>query len=145
MKDDILLSMANCDTALKCAEFLGIPYTTFVRKAIQFGVYSPNQGRANIQRYNREAKALSVFVKNSAHPTGTAKGLALELGLKTYCCEICGLSEWLSKRLVIELHHIDGDSRNHELSNLQMLCPNCHSQTLNWKSRNTKHESSSLS
>ena len=31
-----------------------------------------------------------------------------------------------------QLHHIDGDNTNNELSNLQILCPNCHSQTENY-------------
>ena len=34
--------------------------------------------------------------------------------------------------LVIQLHHIDGNRDNNSLDNLQMLCPNCHSQTENY-------------
>ena len=49
--------------------------------------------------------------------------------IKANKCEICGLSEWNGKALVIQLHHIDGNKHNNVLSNLQMLCPNCHSIT----------------
>lgn len=35
-----------------------------------------------------------------------------------------------------QLDHIDGDSTNHKLENLRMLCPNCHSQTETYASRN---------
>jgi hypothetical protein len=42
-------------------------------------------------------------------------------------CEICGAKEWMGETLSLELHHIDGDHTNNELSNLQILCPNCHS------------------
>lgn len=28
------------------------------------------------------------------------------------------------------IHHIDGNPRNNELSNLVLLCPNCHSQVI---------------
>lgn len=34
--------------------------------------------------------------------------------------------------LVIQLHHIDGNRNNNSLDNLEMLCPNCHSQTENY-------------
>lgn len=39
-----------------------------------------------------------------------------------------------------QLHHIDGDETNNELSNLQMLCPNCHSQTDNYCGQANKKE-----
>lgn len=51
------------------------------------------------------------------------------------CCE-CGILEWNNKPIILEIHHIDGDSKNNKLENLQLLCPNCHSQTDNHKSKN---------
>jgi hypothetical protein len=53
-------------------------------------------------------------------------------------CEICGINEWLGKPLRCELHHIDGDNKNNELNNLQILCANCHGQTENWRGKNKK-------
>ena len=32
----------------------------------------------------------------------------------------------------IQLDHIDGDSDNNDLKNLRLLCPNCHSLTVNF-------------
>ena len=55
--------------------------------------------------------------------------------LKTYECEICGITEWENKNIVLQLHHIDGDNTNNEIQNLQILCPNCHSQTDNYCKR----------
>ena len=54
--------------------------------------------------------------------------------LKEYKCENpeCGLSEWHGKPIKLQIHHIDGDHFNNELSNLIILCPNCHSQTENF-------------
>ena len=40
----------------------------------------------------------------------------------------------------LELHHIDGDKSNNNLNNLQLLCPNCHSYTDNFGSKNIKHK-----
>ena len=52
-------------------------------------------------------------------------------GLKELKCEgeDCGLIEWKNKPLRLELDHIDGNHFNNNLSNLRILCPNCHSQT----------------
>lgn len=36
----------------------------------------------------------------------------------------------------LEVHHIDGDCTNNREENLQLLCPNCHSLTENFGSRN---------
>jgi 5-methylcytosine-specific restriction endonuclease McrA len=54
------------------------------------------------------------------------------------CCELCNTSEWLGSPITLEVHHIDGDNKNNELTNLQILCPNCHSQTDNYRAKNIK-------
>jgi len=36
----------------------------------------------------------------------------------------------------VELHHINGDSRDNRLENLQILCPNCHALTDNYRGKN---------
>lgn len=53
-------------------------------------------------------------------------------------CEECG---WSKKNIVtgkipIELEHIDGNSENNNLTNLKLLCPNCHSLTPTYKALN---------
>ena len=60
-------------------------------------------------------------------------------GIKEHKCECCGNSEWLGRKIVLELHHIDGNRNNNSLDNLILLCPNCHSMTDNFKSKNIKH------
>ena len=54
-------------------------------------------------------------------------------------CEICNNSEWLGKVIPLELHHIDGDRFNNQLDNLQIICPNCHAQTDNYRAKNIKN------
>ena len=44
------------------------------------------------------------------------------------CC-FCGISKWQDKILTLQVDHIDGNNKNNEISNLRLLCPNCHSQT----------------
>ena len=63
--------------------------------------------------------------------------LAFQRGRK---CECCGLSEWLSEPIKLEVHHIDGNHLNNEIDNLMLLCPNCHAQTDNWRAKNIKNK-----
>lgn len=52
-----------------------------------------------------------------------------------YKCECCGISEWQGQIIILQLHHIDGNSNHNIRDNLMLLCPNCHSQTDNWCNR----------
>lgn len=38
----------------------------------------------------------------------------------------CAVCNWHEDKDVLEVHHIDGDRENNELSNLIILCPICH-------------------
>lgn len=53
-----------------------------------------------------------------------------------YSCTECDIFEWRGHKLSLELDHKDGDASNNLPSNLQLLCPNCHSTTSTWKGRN---------
>ena len=48
-------------------------------------------------------------------------------------CNICGISEWQGKPIVLEIHHKDGNHQNDDRDNVEALCPNCHSQTAFWR------------
>lgn len=56
--------------------------------------------------------------------------------IKENKCDICGISTWLGKPIECHLHHKDGNKHNNKLSNLEILCPNCHSQTDNYTAKN---------
>ena len=52
------------------------------------------------------------------------------------CC--CGWGELnqFTGKIPLEVHHKDGDYTNNEESNLELLCPNCHSLTKTYKAAN---------
>jgi 5-methylcytosine-specific restriction endonuclease McrA len=77
-----------------------------------------------------------MLVNGSRYNRYHLKARLLTEGLKLAECERCGVKEWEGEPLAFELHHINGDGRDNRLENLQLLCPNCHSQTDTWGGRN---------
>lgn len=59
--------------------------------------------------------------------------------IRGHQCECCKNTEWLGQPITLQVHHKDGDKTNNTLENLQLLCPNCHSYTDNFGSKNNKH------
>ena len=57
-----------------------------------------------------------------------------------YKCEICGWGEKnpITGKVPLEIHHKDGNRNNNIEENLQVLCPNCHALTPNYKYLNSK-------
>lgn len=56
--------------------------------------------------------------------------------LKGWKCEICQNEKWNNEKIPLEVHHLDGNHLNNQLENLQIICPNCHALTENWRGRN---------
>ena len=55
-------------------------------------------------------------------------------------CSECGIREWNGKPIIMELDHLNGITTDGRISNLSMKCPNCHSQTLNFRNRKVSVE-----
>jgi DNA-binding CsgD family transcriptional regulator len=77
-----------------------------------------------------------IFAAGTRRGRGHLKMRLLRAGLKDGSCERCGLAEWQGEPLSVALHHINGDRNDNRLENLELLCPNCHSQTDTFAGRN---------
>ena len=67
---------------------------------------------------------------------GNIKERLVAAGIKRSRCERCGIDQWCDQPLSPCLHHVNGDRHDNRLENLQLLCPNCHSQTPNFGVKN---------
>lgn len=81
-----------------------------------------------------------ILVESSNYTnTHRLKGRLIQAGLKRVACENCGLEKWNGEEIPLELNHVNGDRFDHRLENLQLLCPNCHAQTDNYRGKNKKN------
>ena len=101
------------------------------------------QYSTNLIRYEEEFAEDSSFELYDAAPEVRSLAIIhlqeilrlIDDGIKEARCECCKLSEWMGKPIPLELHHKDGNHYNNDLSNLEILCPNCHAQTDNYSRR----------
>lgn len=90
--------------------------------------YSGQQSKKGQRKGSNQYLPAQYYIENNiAISSHKLKGKLIRDGLKQYCCEKCGISEWLGVKLPLELHHKDGNHYNNTLENLEILCPNCHS------------------
>lgn len=97
--------------------------------------------RKQLLRLNSEKLSDSeVFVEGSTYDRKHIKRRIIERELLPLICAECGVgTEYNGKPLVLQLDHINGKNRDHRLENLRFLCPNCHSQTTTFASKNKEH------
>ena len=123
----------------KAASELGLHFNTFKKYAIKFGCYNTNQSGKGINKKHNGNKIPTDEILAGLHPQYQTNKLRLRLikeGVKEAKCEECGIVDWNGKPVSLELDHIDGNSKNHLLNNLRILCPNCHSQTETYRGKN---------
>lgn len=103
-------------------------------------IYKGNMPGTGKNKCNQRVPADKYLINGSHLASSKLKSKLFRDGIKEKRCECCGIIEWNGLPAPLELDHIDGDHYNNELSNLRILCPNCHSQTdsHSGKNRSTK-------
>lgn len=96
--------------------------------------YSPSD-RKNIESlvFRNKIPNDEFFVQGVTRNGNSLKKRMVEDFHIPYVCSMDGCPSpepmWDGKPLTLQLDHKDGDRFNNKLSNLRLLCPNCHSQT----------------
>ena len=90
----------------------------------------------------KEISPDKLLKENCKHTRTVLRRCIIKNKLLPYCCAMCGISKWNEKTLSLELDHINGINNDNRLENLRFLCPNCHSQTCTYGSRNQQKNES---
>jgi predicted RNA-binding Zn-ribbon protein involved in translation (DUF1610 family) len=145
-KEDFIKICQESISMALAASKLGLHFNTFKKYAIKFGCYDPNpSGKGIVKKMPERTFILAEFLKDENIQISRA-GLRVQIlrhNLIPYKCNICGLDKWNNKSLSLELDHINGKRDDHRKSNIQWLCPNCHSQTSTFRGK-TKNNLSTL-
>lgn len=112
------------------ARFVGVKYETLKAYFAKYGInYTGNPNRKGFVHEESRVPLSKILNNEVVYSNTSLRKRLIECGLKENKCECCGITDWNGKEIKFELHHIDGNHYNNNLNNLQILCPNCHSQT----------------
>lgn len=121
-------SGGNRQTVIKWIKHLGIDTSHFLGQGHRKGSTDAVRPRQSLE---------SILVENSSYTNSHRLKLRLILeNVIEHKCYMCNLTTWLDKPIPLELHHINGVRNDHRLSNLEVLCPNCHALTDNYRAKN---------
>ncbi len=118
----------NYETVRRRIDELGLDTSHFLGQAILRGK-THNYGTRPLDQ---------ILVHKKLENTWRLKNRLVSEGAKEARCERCGSTEWLGELIPLELHHKDGDRTNNSLENIELLCPNCHAQTDNYRGSKKK-------
>lgn len=102
------------------------------------------KGKSPITKYGslHKVNASDILKPNCKHARSVLRRHVINNNLIPYRCAICGCVEWQGRTLSLELDHINGINNDNRIENLRFLCPNCHSQTTTYGSRNQQRNDS---
>lgn len=104
-----------------------------------------NKSRFCSQKCFKYYQYLDYIVKWKNNEVDGLSGMGVANPIRTYLfnkynskCQLCGWNKInpVTKLIPLEVHHIDGNYLNTKENNLQLLCPNCHALTENFKALN---------
>ena len=139
-KDEFVKTCKNSNSMAQAAEQLNIPYTSFKRLAKIFNCWEPNQGGKGYRiPFNKTSKKDFISGNHELRPA-YVKERAIKENLLEYKCYKCGnKGEWMGENLRLQLNHKDGNRFNNAVSNLELLCPNCHDLDEHSRNNNKKY------
>jgi len=129
--NDLLEAYYNFQHIGKVSVHFNLPHITVWRRLKKLGV--------EIKSVKTGIAIPLEEILNGEHPyyqTFKLNKRLLAEGIFRNECAICGIKEWNSRSISMQLDHINGCSHDHRLENLRMICPNCHSQTDTWCGKN---------
>lgn len=128
----------SSNSMMEAASKTKLNFKTFIKYAKVLELYNPNQSGRGIYKKKPTIIKTEDILKGLYPQFQTFKLLKrlIKEGIKEKKCEQCSITTWNDREAPLELDHIDGNPYNHILSNLRVLCPNCHAQTSTHRGKN---------
>jgi hypothetical protein len=146
--DDQLAIAVKCSFTIRAVlQELGLKpaggnYETVAKRIRKLGLDTSHivgSGHLKGKSHNYGTRPLDqVLVQRKLENTWRLRNRLIREQLKRHQCEMCLNVEWLGKPIPLELHHKDGNRTNNCLENLELLCPNCHAATDNYRGSKKK-------
>ena len=117
---------------------LGLKYTggnhkVFHQYIKKFGIsiehFKGTNWRKGVKGGYPQKKLEDVLSGKLVMRTSWLKKRLIQEGILEEKCYICNIRDWMGEPLQFHLHHKDGNHENCAKENLELHCPNCHSQT----------------
>jgi 5-methylcytosine-specific restriction endonuclease McrA len=140
-RDALGTALATSRSRATLLEKLGLPPTSWsyerLRRSIAaYGMSTahlrPNVGDANPRRIPTEELLRRGVLRSGRQLKDRLLG---ELGWP-HRCQGCDRSRWKGAPIPLEIDHRNGDRTDNLLTNLRLLCPNCHALTPTYRGRN---------
>jgi len=136
----VLNAALQATSVSDCMRLLGVDPTGFAHNrmskrlrslGISFDSTPWNKGK------KCESRPISDYLVLNGPKIGTSRlrQRLISEGIKTAKCDECGIENWQNKPISFHLDHINGNNRDNRFENLEVLCPNCHSQTPTYAKR----------
>jgi hypothetical protein len=99
-----------------------------------------SRGRKGVRHRRRPpAERLVLGAEGTRPPNSVRLREALIASGVPYVCSICAIGpEWHGERLTLQVDHRNGRRHDNRIENLRFVCPNCHSQTETFGTRNRR-------
>jgi predicted RNA-binding Zn-ribbon protein involved in translation (DUF1610 family) len=125
----------------------GSSFSTIKKHTERLGLSTSHFQKSNIQEHlkrlgTERTPDSKIFMKNSKVSSACLRQTIKREKLIKYECVECGNKGFHNdKKLVLQIDHINGVNNDNRKSNIRYLCPNCHSQTLNYaRTKSTRYD-----
>lgn len=164
VEKDLLQSLVSASLSTReISTCMGVSHVTVIRYMKKFGLVSLRKRDAKTQKFcivcNSPTKtgkfcsvrcsskeSFDIYIerwKNNEVSGGSGENISLRVRKYLfsecqYRCPKCGWDKVnpYTMKVPLTIHHINNNPADHSYGNLEVLCPNCHSLTENFGSRN---------